>query len=124
MSSRAKRISNPAVTSFDWGASLEPFVHQSDAAAAPHPEPAPEPVVPAIDLAQQQAHLAALERDAFAKGFAQGERAGAEVANQRGEAMLRRLTQTLEELTTLRSQMIHQTERQMVQLALAVARRV
>src|SRR5712691_2073332 len=126
MSSRAKRISNPAVTSFDWGASLEPFVHHSHTASVSHSEPAPEPepVVPAIDLAQQQAHLAALERDAFAKGFAQGERAGAEAANQRGEAMLRRLTQTLEELTTLRSQMIHQTERQMVQLALAVARRV
>lgn len=125
MSSRAKRIANPSVTSFDWGASLGPFVHPS---GSPVPEPAsvaePEPVVPAVDLAQQQAHLAALERDAFAKGFAQGERAGAEVANQRGEAMLRRLTQTLEELTTLRSQMIHQTERQMVQLALAVARRI
>ena len=70
------------------------------------------------------ARLAALERDAFAKGFAQGERAGAEAAAQRGEAMLRRLTETLDELTTLRAQMIHQTEQQMVQLALAVARRV
>jgi flagellar assembly protein FliH len=128
MSSRAKRIPHPSVTPFDWGASLAPLDHWSDetlvAAADPAPAPVPEPVVPAVDLAQQQAHLAALERDAFAKGFAQGERAGAEVANQRGEAMLRRLTQTLEELTTLRSQMIHQTERQMVQLALAVARRV
>ena len=38
--------------------------------------------------------------------------------------MLRRLTETLEELTTLREQMIHETERQMVQLALAIARRV
>src|SRR2546425_3871585 len=125
MSSRAKRIANPSVTSFDWGASLGPLVHRS---ASPVPEPAPvaepEPVVPAIDPAQQQAHLAALERDAVAKGFAQGERAGAGAANQRGEAMLRRLTQTLEELTMLRSQMIHQTERQMVQLALAVARRI
>jgi len=33
-------------------------------------------------------------------------------------------TETLEELTTLRQQMIHETERQMVQLALAIARRV
>jgi flagellar assembly protein FliH len=69
-------------------------------------------------------HLAALERDAFAKGFAQGERAGGEAAAQRGEAMLRRLAQTLEEVTQLRTRMIRETEQQMVQLALAVARRI
>jgi flagellar assembly protein FliH len=77
-----------------------------------------------MDARQQQQHLASLERDAFAKGFAQGERAGAEAAGKRGEAMLRRLTQTLDELTALRTQMIHETEQQMVRLALAVARRV
>jgi flagellar assembly protein FliH len=65
-----------------------------------------------------------VEREAFAKGFAQGERAGAEASGKRGEIMLRRLTETLDELTSLRAQMIHQTEHQMVQLALAVARRV
>ena len=76
------------------------------------------------EMSEQQARLAALERDAFAKGYEQGERAGAEAAAQRGEAILRRLTQTVEELTTLRAEMIHQTERQMVQLALAIARRI
>jgi flagellar assembly protein FliH len=75
----------------------------------------------AVDL---EARRAAVEREAFAKGFAQGERAGAEAAGKRGEVMLRRLTETLDELTSLRAQMIHQTEHQMVQLALAVARRV
>ncbi len=70
------------------------------------------------------AQLAEIERDAFAKGFAQGERSGQEVGNQRAEAMLGRLTETLQELTQLRAKMIHQTERQMVELALAVARRV
>jgi flagellar assembly protein FliH len=68
--------------------------------------------------------LAALEREAFAKGYEQGERAGAEAAGKRGEAMLRRLSETLGELTTLRAAMIRQTEAQIVELALAVARRV
>jgi len=77
-----------------------------------------------VDTAEQHARLAALERDAFAKGYEQGERAGAEAAAQRGEAILRRLAQTIEELATLRAEMIHQTERQMVQLALAIARRI
>jgi flagellar assembly protein FliH len=90
--------------------------------------PAPVPAVAkqkaATEAVDLEAHRAAVERDAFAKGFAQGEKAGAEAAGKRGEVMLRRLTETLDELTTLRAQMIHQTEHQMVQLALAVARRV
>ena len=121
MSSRARRVVDlHAVTEFEFrrpgevGKAGGRGIAALEAAA-----PAPQ-----VDLAQQQAQLAALERDAFAKGFAQGERAGAEASGKRGEAMLRRLTETLEELTTLREQMIHQTERQMVQLALAVARRI
>ena len=121
MSSRARRIVDEHnVVPFDWRrpnatpASGGRPVPALEAASAP----------PSIDLAAQQAQLAALARDAFAKGFAQGDRAGAEAAGKRGEAMLRRLTETLEELTNLRTQMIHQTERQMVQLALAVARRI
>jgi flagellar assembly protein FliH len=90
-------------------------------APSPHHLPAEEPYE---QYAMPEAQLAALEREAFSKGFAQGERAGSEAAGQRGEAMLHRLTQTLEELTTVRTDMIRQTERQMVQLALAIARRI
>lgn len=89
--------------------------------AAPAPSRAPEPFVP---TPEQQAQLAALEREAFTKGYAQGERAGLEAGGKRAEAMLRRLAQTLEELTTLRDQMVRQTERELVQLAVAVARKV
>ena len=118
MSSRARRLSGTAragasgtVTAFPWGGAVAP--------ASSHP----------VDLAYEHhatpdAHLAALEREAFGKGFDQGEQAGAEAAGQRGEAMLHRLTQTLDELTTVRADMIRQTERQMVQLALAIARRI
>lgn len=74
--------------------------------------------------AVQDATLAALEREAFAKGFAQGERAGGEAAGERAEAMLHRLTETLDELTRVRAEMIRQTERQMVQLSMAIARRI
>jgi flagellar assembly protein FliH len=83
-------------------------------------------VAPQIERHAQESQpkVADIEREAFAKGFAQGQCAGQEAADQRGEAMLRRLTETLQELTELRSRMIHATERQMVGLALAVARRV
>jgi flagellar assembly protein FliH len=126
MSAKAKRLVQPAaVSAFEWSVSAA-------AAAAPTPAPVstapptarPSEVMDAAHIAEHQQRLASLEREAFAKGFAQGERAGAEAARERGEATLRRLTQTIEELTTLRAQMIHQTERQMVQLALAIARRI
>ena len=83
----------------------------------PAARPAPEPV-------DQEAHLASLERDAFAKGYAQGERAGLEAGNRRSDAMLRRLGETLEELASLRGTLLHHSERQLVQLSLALARRI
>lgn len=83
---------------------------QPQAARAPEPESRPS--------------LAELERDAFAKGFQQGERAGAEAAAKRSEATLRRMAQTIEELASLRSELVHKTERQVVELAFAIARRV
>ena len=73
---------------------------------------------------EQQAQLAALERDSFTKGYAQGERAGLEAGGKRAEAMLRRLAQTLEELSALRDNMVRQTERELVQLSVAIARRI
>jgi flagellar assembly protein FliH len=78
------------------------------------PDPAPHPIP----------DFAALERDAFTQGFAQGERAGNEAAATRVDALLRRLALTIDELAVLRSDILHKSERQLVQLALAVARRI
>lgn len=123
MSSRAWRVPD--------GGSVAPFVWHGPAPgprqhAAPRPAAAdpPSPADTEPPTVSHESRLAAIERDAFAKGFAQGERAGADSAAQRGEAMLRRLAQTLDELTDIRAQIVHQTERQMVELALAVARRI
>jgi flagellar assembly protein FliH len=122
--SRARRLpATTAVEAFAWGQAYgEPNLSVRPRAAVLHP--AAQAVSVAVPALPPPPDFAELERDAFAKGFAQGERSGQEAANQRGEAMLRRLTQTLQELTDLRSQMIRQTERQMVELALAVARRI
>jgi flagellar assembly protein FliH len=116
MSSRARRVSDDAaVEAFRW----------ADVEAPPATPPSPARMaVPPAAADDQAMRLAALERDAFAKGYAQGERAGMEAAATRGEAMLRRMGQTLEELAGLRAEMIRRTERQMVQLVLAIAERV
>src|SRR5688500_16371746 len=110
MSSRARVVASGNVIPFSWG-------------GARHAEtPDPQPPGDAPPVSQQ--HLATLEREAFAKGYEQGERAGSEAAGKRGEAMLRRLSDTITELTALRASMIRQTESQIVELALAVAKRV
>jgi flagellar assembly protein FliH len=126
MSSKARRLTDVSqVESFQWAryagrgaaAAVEPLFSSQPAAAASMPPPA-------VDIAQHQARLASLEREAFAKGYEQGERAGAEAGAKRAEAMLRRLAETIQELAEVRRSMVRQTERQMVQLALAIAKRI
>jgi flagellar assembly protein FliH len=145
MSSKARRILDGAKTEpFRWTPFDSVDVPSAPAARAEPrhaPAPAPERVVeaaapespaeppsppppPAVDPEQIQRRLAELEREAFTKGYASGEQAGLEAGNKRADAMLRRLAETLTELDGLRSQMVAQTERQMVQIALAVARRI
>lgn len=118
MSSKAVRLTQAVgVAAYDWSGwtPAEPVARQAPAAAAPHAPP--PPAMPSFDRA-------AIERDAFAQGFAQGERSGAEAAAARSEAVLHRLKQTIEELQSLRAEMIHKTERQVVQLAIAMAKRI
>ena len=86
--------------------------------------PAAPPITEDTLLAEHRERLAGLEREAFTKGYAQGERAGLEAGGKRAEAMLRRVAQTIEELGGLRQTLIQETEREMVQLALTLARRV
>jgi flagellar assembly protein FliH len=124
MSSSARRLS---------GASVQPFLWSGAPVAAPPRAPAPRDDVappaagPPMDDALRTAHqerLAAIEREAFASGYEAGERAGLEAGRTRAEAMLRRLAQTLDELRSLRDTLLRQTERQMVELALGIARKV
>lgn len=145
MSSKARRIPHGAKAEpFQWISLDSVEVSQPSAARAarrhtstPAPdraveadapevpaEPPSRPAPPAADPEQTQRRLAELEREAFTKGYASGEQAGLEAGNTRADAMLRRLAETLTEIDGLRAQMVAQTERQMVQIALAVARRI
>ena len=64
------------------------------------------------------------EREAFAQGYAQGERAGLDLATRQLSSLRERLGRTLEELAALREDLTYRTERQVVDLALAVASRI
>jgi flagellar assembly protein FliH len=129
MSSRARVVTGVVVEPFTWA----PVAPAKPASPPPPPREvaapaaqaaAPAQLSPEALTIQQQERLAALEREAFTKGYAQGERAGLEAGGKRAEAMLRRVAQTLEELGSLRKTLMQQSERQMVQLALTLARRV
>lgn len=135
MSCRAARVTmDDGVERFAWTAlSHGPFEapyavfdgHARGAGAGPTLVAPPAPAEAAEPTeAEVEARLAALEREAFTKGYAQGERAGMEAGGKRAEAMLRRVAHTLDELATLRDTMVRQTEQQLVRLALTLARRV
>src|SRR5581483_8374736 len=114
----ARRLESCSTESFDWGTPMtlmagdvgSPEAVDAPPVAAPPPPPKPS--------------TADVERDGFTRGYAAGERAGAEAAATRGEAMLRRLSATLQELETLRVEMIRKTERQLVELSVAIASRI
>ncbi|MCL4811302.1 MAG: hypothetical protein KJ061_02405 [Vicinamibacteraceae bacterium] len=138
MSCRAARVTvAEGVERFAWTSLSEgpfeaPYVvfdagGGAAAGAGSHPAAIPAAaaqIPPPPSDAEVEARLAALERDAFAKGYAQGERAGLEAGGKRAEAMLRRMAHTLDELASLRETMMRQTEQQLVRLALTLARRV
>jgi flagellar assembly protein FliH len=67
---------------------------------------------------------AAIEREAFARGYEQGERDAAAAARAHTEAVLNRVAETLQELAGLRRAILRDAERDMVQLSLAIAQRV
>ena len=118
MSYKARRVAETtgAVRPFSWEATTAGVQASTSTGAPVQPAAPPAPADP-IDTSS-------IERDAFTKGYAQGERAGLEAAATRADAMLRRLGQTIDELGELRNEMIHRSERQAVQLVLAIAERI
>lgn len=121
-SNRATRLAGGGrCQPFDWTRgglpAPPPFGAGPDAVATTVAEASPRHEAPDADVAF-------IERDAFAKGFAQGERAGAEAAATRAETVLRRLAQTIEELQRLRGDILQKSEREVVRLAVAIAKRV
>lgn len=126
MSSRLKRVTKVAeVSAFAWGEAgahhevPAPFLGRGGGSFEGHTEPERR-----SEIQDERSRMAELEREAFATAYAQGERAGVEAGTKRADAMLRRLSDTLRELDELRRSMIRQTEHQIVQLAVEMARRI
>jgi flagellar assembly protein FliH len=121
MSSRAKLV-NDEVTPYDWRAGFvalppaSPMFETVDVYE--------EPSRPAGAALVDEHRLAEIERDAFAKGYQQGERAGAEAAGAQARGLIRRLAGAVDEMSSTRQAMIRRTEQQVVELAMAIAKRM
>lgn len=79
-----------------------------------------------IELMLRQARVKAaeIEKEAYEKGFSEGERAGRETGEKMVEAVLKQYTQTLEGLKGMRHNLLTGSEREVVRLSLEVAKKV
>ena len=69
-------------------------------------------------------NILALEKEAYEKGFNAGERAGFELGRQKAEVAFNGLGKILEELTAFRESLYKVCEKEMVELAVAISRKV
>lgn len=65
-----------------------------------------------------------VEREAYERGFAVGERAGIEMGEQKAGLLLERLEGIISEVTALKSELIRELEPQVIDLATTIARRI
>jgi flagellar assembly protein FliH len=65
-----------------------------------------------------------IERDAYDKGFATGEKAGFEMGQQKAQVLLDKVETLITELTTFRHAMIKEVEQQCLELSVSIARKI
>ena len=65
-----------------------------------------------------------IEREAYEKGFASGEKAGFEMGEQKARLLLERIEGLIDELTVVKGTMVREAESQCVALAVAMARKI
>ena len=93
-------------------------VPQTGAAVlAQHPTPVIRPVAPRMT----EERLLELEREAYANGFASGERAGRETGMEAARELVAAIDRVREELTTVREALLVEAQREVAHLAVAVA---
>lgn len=69
-------------------------------------------------------NILSLEREAYEKGFTAGEKAGFELGVKKAEVLFNGLSRVLDELTNFKESIYKPCEREILELSLAVARRV
>lgn len=65
-----------------------------------------------------------LEKEAYEKGFAQGEKAGMELGEKRFDSVVKSFNEVLERVRRIEEELYQKSEQEMVELVLTIARRV
>lgn len=81
-------------------------------------------VAPAGGRYRESDRIAAVERDAFQKGFEAGKSSGLEMAEKKIEAILDRFGESIEQLGAARGEVIHETRKDVLRLAVAIAQKL
>jgi flagellar assembly protein FliH len=89
--------------------------------AGSQPEPPSRSNAPGAGLAKAKETV---EREAYQRGFAEGQATGKEQAAAELKPVLDRMAQTLAELISVRSRLRREAEKDLLKLAIAIARRV
>ncbi len=65
-----------------------------------------------------------LEKEAYEKGFAQGEKAGMELGEKKFDSILKGFAETLEGVRKIKEEVYRNSEQEMVELVLAISRKI
>ncbi len=65
-----------------------------------------------------------IEREAYEKGYASGEKSGFEMGEQKAQVLIDKVQSLITELTELRKRMVRELEPQCVELATSIARKI
>ncbi len=117
-----------SVQKFLFSEKLREVSHAAEQLGWPDLEPIPvirsTSVGADSDTPESSVDLSHLEKTAYENGFLQGEKAGTEIAEQKVQALMRRYAESMLELTNLRSSLYAQVEREVVKLAVEVAKKI
>jgi flagellar assembly protein FliH len=75
-------------------------------------------------LEETQRKASEIEKEAYEKGFSEGQEAGAELGEKMAEASLKQYSASLEALNGLRKGLFETSEREVIRLALEIARKI
>jgi flagellar assembly protein FliH len=75
-------------------------------------------------IKQMTAKTDSLEKEAYEEGFAQGEKAGMELGEKRFDSVVKSFNEVLESVRRLKEEVYQNSEQEMLELILAIARRV
>jgi flagellar biosynthesis/type III secretory pathway protein FliH len=75
-------------------------------------------------IQEAQLRVSEMEKEAYGKGFAEGQKAGMEVGESMGETLLKQYSSDLDALNRLRKELFSTSEKEVIRLSLEVARKI